>query len=94
MIKKKKPGVNKVHIAGRGSVVRQLRILASQFRVLRTGTLSEIRPDNMYQPLYCILTFRELENSHDYGIFRGKMFFEGIEIKKPGRKPGIQSLER
>jgi hypothetical protein len=32
-------------------VVRQLRILASQFRVLRTGTLSEIRPDNMYQPL-------------------------------------------
>ncbi len=42
---------NKVHIAGRGSVVRQLRILASQFRVLRTGTLSEIRPDNMYQPL-------------------------------------------
>jgi hypothetical protein len=42
---------NTVHIAGRGSVVRQLRILASQFRVLRTGTLSEIRPDNMYQPL-------------------------------------------
>jgi hypothetical protein len=42
---------NNVHIAGRGSVVRQLRILASQFRVLRTGTLSEIRPDNMYQPL-------------------------------------------
>ena len=47
----KKPGVNTVHIAGRGSVVRQLRILVSQFRVLRTGTLSEIRPDNMYQPL-------------------------------------------
>jgi len=42
---------NKVHIAGRGLVVRQLRILVSQFRVLRTGTLSEIRPDNMYQPL-------------------------------------------
>jgi|GEM_PF-5129428 len=51
---------NTVHIAGRGSVVRQLRIgfadfassiLASQFHVLRTGTLSEIRPDNMYQPL-------------------------------------------
>ena len=42
---------NTVHIAGRGLVVRQLRILASQFRVLRTGTLSEIRPDNMYQPL-------------------------------------------
>jgi hypothetical protein len=42
---------HKVHIAGRGSVVRQLRILVSQFRVLRTGTLSEIRPDNMYQPL-------------------------------------------
>jgi hypothetical protein len=32
-------------------VVRQLRILVSQFRVLRTGTLFEIRPDNMYQPL-------------------------------------------
>jgi len=42
---------NTVHIAGRGSVVRQLRILVSQFRVLRTGTLSEIRPNNMYQPL-------------------------------------------
>ena len=42
---------NTVHIAGRGSVVRQLRILVSQFRVLRTGTLFEIRPDNMYQPL-------------------------------------------
>ncbi len=38
---------NTVHIAGRGSVVRQLRILASQFRVLRTGTLFEIRPDNL-----------------------------------------------
>ncbi|GET28190.1 hypothetical protein SD074_03920 [Prolixibacter sp. SD074] len=46
---------NNVHIAGRGSVVRQLRILASQFRVLRTGTLSEIRPDNMYQPLCFML---------------------------------------
>ena len=33
-------------------MVRQLRILVSQFRVLRTGTLSEIRPDNMYQPLW------------------------------------------
>jgi hypothetical protein len=44
-------GANKVHIAGRGLVVRQLRILVSQFRVLRTGTLFEIRPDNMYQPL-------------------------------------------
>ena len=43
--------VNKVHIAGRGSVVRQLRILVSQFRVLRTGTLFEIRNDSMYQPL-------------------------------------------
>jgi hypothetical protein len=42
------PAHNKVHIAGRGSVVCQLRILVSQFRVLRTGTLSEIRPDNMY----------------------------------------------
>ena len=26
--------------------------VVSQFRVLRTGTLYEIRPDNMYQPLY------------------------------------------
>jgi hypothetical protein len=42
---------NTVHIAGRGLVVRQLRILVSQFRVLRTGTLFEIRPNNMYQPL-------------------------------------------
>jgi len=50
-MKKKITGANTVHIAGRGSVVRQLRILVSQFRVLRTGTLSEIRPDNMYQPL-------------------------------------------
>jgi hypothetical protein len=49
-----KPTHNNVHIAGRGSVVRQLRILASQFRVLRTGTLSEIRPDNMYQPLHAM----------------------------------------
>ncbi len=31
-------GTHTVHIAGRGLVVRQLRILASQFRVLRTGT--------------------------------------------------------
>ena len=49
--KNKKTTGNTVHIAGRGSVVRQLRIPVSQFRVLRTGTLSEIRPDNMYQPL-------------------------------------------
>jgi hypothetical protein len=40
-------GTHTVHIAGRGSVVRQLRILVSQFRVLRTGTRSEIRPDNL-----------------------------------------------
>ena len=52
------PVCNKVHIAGRGSVVRQLRILVSQFRVLRTGTLFEIRPDNMYQPLCAILKQR------------------------------------
>ena len=42
---------NKVHIAGRDLVVRQMQILVSQFRALRTGTLFEIRPDNMYQPL-------------------------------------------
>ncbi len=51
----KKPVANTVHIAGRGKVVHQLRILVSQFRVLRTGTLFEIRPDNMYQPLWVIL---------------------------------------
>ena len=50
MINNKSRTANKVHIAGRGSVVRQLRILVSQFRVLRTGTLFEIRNDNMYQP--------------------------------------------
>ncbi len=44
---------NTVHIAGRGSVVRQLRILASQFRVLRTGTLFEIRPDNLQVTVSC-----------------------------------------
>ncbi len=31
-------------------------ILVSQFRVLRIGTRSEIRPDNMYQPLWRIVT--------------------------------------
>jgi hypothetical protein len=56
----KTPATNTVHIAGRGSVVRQLRILASQFLVLRTGTLSEIRPDNMYQPLPPISQHLEL----------------------------------
>jgi hypothetical protein len=53
-----KTTVNTVHIAGLGLVVRQLRILASQFHVLRTGTRSEIRPDNMYQPLCVILKQR------------------------------------
>ncbi len=55
MKKNKNTTHNTVHIAGRGLVVRQLRILVSQFHVLRTGTLSEIRPDNMYQPLPTIL---------------------------------------
>jgi len=44
-------------------VVRQLRILASQFRVLRTGTLSEIRPDNMYQPLAGSLKKNKKQNA-------------------------------
>ncbi len=57
---KEKTADNTVHIAGRGLVVRQLRILASQIRVLRTGTLSEIRPDNMYQPLAFILKDKKL----------------------------------
>ncbi len=55
ILKMKKTTANTVHIAGRDSVVRQLRILASQFRVLRTGTHFEIRPDNMYQPLARIM---------------------------------------
>jgi hypothetical protein len=55
-------GTHTVHIAGRGLVVRQLRILVSQFRVLRTGTLSEIRPDNMYQPLQGILKKKTKRN--------------------------------
>ena len=42
-------------------MVRQLRILASQFRVLRTGTLSEIRPDNMYQPLGASLKYSQIK---------------------------------
>ena len=57
---------NTVHIAGRGSVVRQLRILVSQFRVLRTGTLSEIRPDNMYQPLATRLKKQKNEHTLHY----------------------------
>jgi hypothetical protein len=39
MTLKKQQSANTVHIAVRGSVVHQLRIHASQFRVLRTGTL-------------------------------------------------------
>jgi hypothetical protein len=62
-LKMKQQPHNKVHIAGRGSVVRQLRILASQFRVLRTGTLSEIRPDNMYQPLAVIVNSQKPVNN-------------------------------
>ena len=58
------PAPNKVHIAGRGSVVHQLWILASQFRVLRTGTLSEIRPDNMYQPLAASLKKEKKQRLH------------------------------
>ncbi len=57
----KKTTANTVHIAGRGLVLRQLRILVSQFHVLRTGTISEIRPDNMSQPL-CILSHPLITN--------------------------------
>ena len=42
----KKTAPNIVHIAHRGGGC-QLWILVSQFRVLRTGTLSEIHPDNL-----------------------------------------------
>jgi hypothetical protein len=62
-LKKKMAAHNKVHIAGRGSVVRQLRIPVSQFHVLRTGTLPEIRPDNMYQPLTPSLNEKEFQNN-------------------------------
>jgi hypothetical protein len=47
------PAHNKVHIAGRGSVVRQLRIPVSQFRILRTGTLSEICNGNLQVTIVC-----------------------------------------
>ncbi len=63
-------GTHTVHIAGRDSVVRQLRILASQFRVLRTGTLSEIRPDNMYQPLARIEKIKNETSTNYNRIFR------------------------
>ncbi len=45
---------NTAHIA-EGSVVRQLRILASQFCVLRTGTRSEIRPSGGRQ-MYSVVS--------------------------------------
>lgn len=69
---------NTVHIAGRGSVVRQLRILASQFRVLRTGTLSEIRPDNMYQPLCGI---QKRANAQSKECYRTHCFFANALTK-------------
>ena len=69
------PAYKKVHIAGRGLVVRQLRILVSQFRVLRTGTLSEIRPDNMYQPSDCLKTnHRLLKTLSNIGTTEHKHF--------------------
>ena len=46
---------NTVHIAGRGSVVRQLRILASQFRVLRTGNRTLPAPETCTEPLNVML---------------------------------------
>ena len=54
---------NKLQIALRGSCDVVRWILASQFRVLRTGTLSEIRPDNMYQPLALIKSNDNLKNN-------------------------------
>ena len=66
------PAANTVHIAGRGLVVRQLRILVSQFRVLRTGMLSDSevseRPDNMYRPLCVILTKTLEKDERNYKI--------------------------
>lgn len=51
---------NEVHILGRVSVLIQQRPEASglvlQFHVLRSGTLSEIQSDNLYQPLNCHLS--------------------------------------
>ncbi len=59
MKKIKQRHADTVHITGRSLVVRQQRPdasgLVSQFRVLRTGTLYEIRPDNMYQTLCAIV---------------------------------------
>ncbi len=56
-----------------GLVARQLRILASQFRVLRTGTRSEIRPDNMYQPLQAILNSES--DQYEYKLKLWRTFF-------------------
>ena len=75
-----KPAGNKVHIAGRGSVVRQLRILASQFRVLRTGTLSEIRPDNMYQPSDCLKSMTTQQNIR-IGVLEKLQIFNSERLK-------------
>jgi len=57
----KKPAVNKVHIAGRigGTPTADSRI-AVPSASWRTGSLSEIRPDNIYQPLCFML--REICN--------------------------------
>jgi len=57
-----------VHIAGRGSVVRQLRFFVSQFRVLRTGTLSEIRPDNIYQPRDGVKTDKNKMRTQNFSV--------------------------
>ena len=42
-----------------GLVVRQLRILVSQFRVLRTGTLSEIRSATCTNRVYLVVDSME-----------------------------------
>ena len=78
------PGASTVHIAGRGSVVRQLRILVLKFRVLRKGTLFEIRLDNMYQPL-CFMQKRTRQINYVFTkqiwkiYFLPKKIFENID---------------
>ncbi len=54
---------NKVHIAGRGSVVRQLRILVSQFRPIG----QERSPKSA--PTTCTIRYRALKKTSHHRIF-------------------------
>ena len=73
-------GANTVHIAGRGSVVRQLRILVLQFLVFRKGMLFEIRHDSMYQPL-CFMQKRTRQINYVFTkLIREICFFTKKDI--------------